>query len=72
MLNILPMFEGKGVEWKGLGSSPSHDDDIVEGIARAGNGAAHFASIAEELGDKEMDQLRDALHHPAWTGNLLF
>ncbi|KAI9556533.1 hypothetical protein GHT06_016323 [Daphnia sinensis] len=43
----------------GLGSSASHH--LVEGIARAGNGTALFASLEERLEKKVMQQLQDAL-----------
>jgi hypothetical protein len=49
----------------GLGSSPCHY--LVEGIARAGNGTALFASLEERLEKKVMQQLQDALQ-PALTG----
>ena len=48
----------------GLGSSASHH--LVEGIARAGNGTALFASLEERLETKVMRQLQDALQ-PAMT-----
>jgi len=44
---------------------------LVEEIARAGNGTALFTSLEEELGEKVIDQLRDALH-PSWTGKMRF
>nr|CAH0110060.1 unnamed protein product [Daphnia galeata] len=43
----------------GLGSSASHH--LVEGIARAGNGTALFASLEERLEKKVMQQLQDSL-----------
>ncbi|XP_057373545.1 von Willebrand factor A domain-containing protein 5A-like [Daphnia carinata] len=43
----------------GLGSSASHH--LVEGMARAGNGTALFASLEERLEKKVMQQLQDAL-----------
>ena len=49
----------------GLGSSASHH--LVEGIARAGNGTALFASLEERLENKVMQQLQDALQ-PSLTG----
>ncbi|KZS05848.1 Uncharacterized protein APZ42_030786 [Daphnia magna] len=45
--------------WRGLGSSASHH--LVEGMARAGNGTALFASLEERLEKKVMQQLQDAL-----------
>lgn len=48
----------------GLGSSASHH--LVEGMARAGNGTALFASLEERLEKKVMQQLQDALQ-PALT-----
>lgn len=48
----------------GLGSSASHY--LVEGIARAGNGTALFASLEERLEKKVMQQLQDALQ-PSMT-----
>ncbi|XP_046436817.1 von Willebrand factor A domain-containing protein 5A-like [Daphnia pulex] len=48
----------------GLGSSACHY--LVEGIARAGNGTALFASLEERLEKKVMQQLQDALQ-PALT-----
>jgi len=45
--------------FKGLGSSASHH--LVEGIARAGNGTALFASLEERLEKKVIQQLQDAL-----------
>ena len=50
----------------GLGSSASHH--LVEGLARAGNGTALFASLEERLETKVMQQLQDALQ-PSLTGN---
>lgn len=49
---------------KGLGSSASHY--LVEGIGRAGNGTALFASLEERLEKKVIQQLQDALQ-PALT-----
>ena len=49
---------------KGLGRNASRD--LLEGIARAGNGTALFASLEEGLGDNLIQQLRDALH-PSWS-----
>ena len=49
----------------GLGSSASHH--LVEGIARAGNGTALFASLEERLENKVMQQLQDALQ-PSLSG----
>ena len=49
----------------GLGSSASHH--LVEGIARAGNGTALFASLEERLEKKVMQQLQDSLQ-PALSG----
>lgn len=49
----------------GLGSSASYY--LVEGIARAGNGTALFATLEERLEKKVMQQLQDALQ-PALTG----
>ncbi|EFX83005.1 hypothetical protein DAPPUDRAFT_302138 [Daphnia pulex] len=43
----------------GLGSSASHY--LVEGMARAGNGTALFASLEERLEKKVMQQLQDSL-----------
>ncbi len=53
----------------GLGSSASHH--LVEGMARAGNGTALFASLEERLEKKVMQQLQDALQ-PALTGRQSF
>ena len=53
---------------KGLGSSASHH--LVEGIARAGNGTALFASLEEKLEKKVLQQLQDAMQ-PALTGLFL-
>ena len=50
---------------KGLGSSASHH--LVEGIARAGNGTALFASLKERLEKKILPQLQDSMQ-PALTG----
>ena len=51
--------------FKGLGSGASHH--LVEGIARAGNGTALFASLDENLEEKVINQLQDALQ-PSFTG----
>lgn len=48
-----------------MGSSASHH--LVEGMARAGNGTALFASLEERLEKKVMQQLQDALQ-PSLTG----
>ncbi len=53
---------------QGLGSSPSHH--LVEGIARAGNGTALFASLEEGLEKKVMHQLEYALQ-PSLTSWLI-
>ncbi len=52
-----------------MGSSASHH--LVEGMARAGNGTALFASLEERLEKKVMQQLQDALQ-PALTGRQSF
>ena len=62
--NVILIFR-----WKGLGSRASRD--LVEGIARAGNGTALFASNEEGLNYEVMEQLRDALH-PSWTSKFWF
>jgi von Willebrand factor A domain-containing protein 5 len=43
----------------------------VEGIARAGNGTALFASLEERLEKKVLQQLQDALQ-PAMTGSFVW
>jgi len=43
----------------------------VEGIARAGNGTALFASLEERLEKKVLQQLQDALQ-PTMTGSLVW
>ena len=50
---------------KGLGRHVPRD--FLEDIARVGNGTAVFApSLEEGLGDKLIQQLRDALR-PSWS-----
>lgn len=51
----------------GLGSSASHH--LIEGMARAGNGTALFASLDERLEKKVLQQLQDALQ-PSLTGKI--